>query len=474
MKSDHFDLVVIGGGLAGLTGAVRASELGLRVAVLETGTEPRYLCNSRLSMGFFNVAFHDIWRGKTVLRRAIEAATLGSAEPDLVETLSENAGNALNWLRGTGARIIVGNWRPGSHAMLAPPAAIGAGLRWPGRGPDQALRRLESILLMRGGRLVRGVRARELIMSDDRCVGVVAEDANGSREVRADAVLIADGGFQNSGELLREFVTECPDRVLMRNAGTARGDGLKMARLAGARIVQSKDFYGHVQSADALRDQRLWPYPYLDNLISAGVLLDANAERFVDEGLGGVFVANVIARQRDPLGALVIFDQEIWAGRARDFPLPANPLLATSSAKIYQGSSLSSLAAAAGLTAETVTRTIAQYNAAVLAQDTQRLSPPRSVHVHRAMPIACPPFFAIPAVAGITYTMGGIAIDGEARVKHRAGGTIRGLFAAGSTTGGHEGGPVLGYTGGLSKALTFGWCAARTIANDRMRFREAG
>jgi fumarate reductase flavoprotein subunit len=62
--------------------------------------------------------------------------------------------------------------------------------------------------------------------------------------------------------------------------------------------------------------------------------------------------------------------------------------------------------------------------------------------------------------------MGGIAIDGDGRVKRHAGGIIKGLFAAGSTTGGHEGGPTVGYTGGLSKALTFGWCAARAIAKE--------
>ena len=82
------------------------------------------------------------------------------------------------------------------------------------------------------------------------------------------------------------------------------------------------------------------------------------------------------------------------------------------------------------------------------------------------MPIATPPFYAAPAIAGVTYTMGGIAIDGDARVLRRDGGSIEGLFAAGSATGGHEGGPRVGYTGGLSKALTFGWCAARAIARE--------
>ena len=87
--------------------------------------------------------------------------------------------------------------------------------------------------------------------------------------------------------------------------------------------------------------------------------------------------------------------------------------------------------------------------------------------VTRTFPIENGPFFAVPMVAGVTYTMGGIAIDGEARVKHVDGGVIKGLFAAGSATGGHEGGPALGYTGGLCKALTFGWCAAHTIAASR-------
>lgn len=121
----------------------------------------------------------------------------------------------------------------------------------------------------------------------------------------------------------------------------------------------------------------------------------------------------------------------------------------------------------AGIPVAEALRTISAYNAAVTTDATHGLTPPRSRHLRPPMRLAHPPFFAVPAVAGITYTMGGIAIDGEARVLHRAGGIIDGLFAAGSATGGHEGGPAIGYTGGLSKALTFGWCAARAIAKDR-------
>ena len=42
--------------------------------------------------------------------------------------------------------------------------------------------------------------------------------------------------------------------------------------------------------------------------------------------------------------------------------------------------------------------------------------------------------------------------------------SVPGLFAAGSTTGGIQGGPNGGYVGGLATAATFGYIAAGTIA----------
>ena len=182
MNEKRCDLVVVGGGLAGLTAAVRSAELGLSVVVLEAGDASRYLCNGRLAMGFFNVTFRDIREGKAVLRQAIDAATMGAAAPELVDALSGNVGSALQWLRARGVRTIAGNWRPGMAAMVTPPAAIGAGLHWHGRGADQMLRRLETLLVHLAGRLARGTRARELKMCGGSCVGVIAE-SQGARPI---------------------------------------------------------------------------------------------------------------------------------------------------------------------------------------------------------------------------------------------------------------------------------------------------
>jgi fumarate reductase flavoprotein subunit len=81
------------------------------------------------------------------------------------------------------------------------------------------------------------------------------------------------------------------------------------------------------------------------------------------------------------------------------------------------------------------------------------------------LPVVAPPFYAVPLAAGLTYTMGGIEIDALARVVGQNGAHIPGLFAAGSCTGGVEGGPLSGYIGGYLKAVGLGLIAAETIGS---------
>ena len=72
-------------------------------------------------------------------------------------------------------------------------------------------------------------------------------------------------------------------------------------------------------------------------------------------------------------------------------------------------------------------------------------------------------------VSGITYTMGGIAIDTHSRVLDTHNNPITGLYAAGCATGGLEGGDAVGYVGGLGKSSTTGFRAAEHIAANRAR-----
>jgi len=468
-ESYAFDAVIVGAGIAGLVSAVRLAEQGLRVAVLEKGEHEKYPCNSRMTGGAFHVAFRDVNDPENVLLDAMEARSRGFSRPELLQAMASDISGAVQWLKTQGVRFIkVGHEIHRQHT-LAPPILLQGRTYWEGRGGDVLLRTLGSALRELGGTLLLGARAVRLNMQDGKCVGLEMEHKGARVPVQAGGVVLCDGGFQANHELMREFITAAPEKVKQRGAATGNGDGLQMARAAGAQLVGMNRFYGHVLAQDAMRNDDLWPFPIMDFVCTAGVVVDAAARRFVDEGLGGVFMTNSIAGLADPLAATVVFDGAIWDGPGREFISPANPLLVTRGGTLHTAPDLAALAGQLGLPAAALAETVAHYNAAVDAGATARLDPPRTTATYRAHAIRTPPFHAIRLCAGITYTMGGIAIDGRSRVLNAANQPIAGLYAAGCATGGLEGGQFVAYIGGLTKSSVTALRAANEIAASRAR-----
>jgi len=460
MTQNDPDLIVVGGGLAGLVAGTRAAERGLSVLVLEKGTDPLYPCNTRWSGGIIHVGYTDPKESPAAIRAAIERNTLGHTDPALAEVLITDTAKVIDWLRAQGGRFIRAGAVAWQNWMMAPPRPLAAGMDWRGRGPDVMLRLLAERLRGFGGTLRLGCQVTDLIMEDGRCAGV----AVGGIPHRAKAVVLADGGFQGDFDLLRQHIMPVPEQVKQRGASTGMGDGLRMARAAGAAITALDPFYGHLLSRDAMTSDRVWPYPELDAIASAGIVVNEAGLRLVDEGKGGIHMANMLARSAAPLSATLIFDSKIWEGPGRSARIPVNPELVKAGGTVHRAGDLAALARLAGIDAEGLARTVAEYNAACGAGRLATLVPPRSTARYQPMPIVTGPFLAIPAAPGITYTMGGIRIDADARVVAEGGGIIPGLYAAGAATGGIEGGEAIGYTGGLSKAAVFGFRAAEHAA----------
>jgi fumarate reductase flavoprotein subunit len=469
--TEHLDLCVIGGGLAGLSAAVRGAELGLRVAVLEKSPEAQYLCNSRMTSGVFHLAATNVLSPPGELEAAITAATRGTAHPKLARALADDAQRAVRWLQEQGIRFIRGSAAPYHNFVVSPPATHKDGpFDILGRGGDVMLRTLEAQLVKHGGRILRGRAAQSLHVVDGRCAGV-AVLADGSQSlIEAANVLVADGGFQANPELLREAgISPEPARMVQRNAGTGQGDGLRMARAAGARISQLLGFYGHVMSREALSNQKLWPYPWMDIVAGAGIVVDAAGQRFTDESRGGVYLANRIAALPDPGSAFAIFDQPIWDGPGKEFMNPPNPRYVNSGGTLVSAASLQELAGKLGLPAEALADQVRRHNAALDEGTPDRMEPPRGSKPQAPRPIRTAPFYAVPLAAGITHTMGGIAIDEWSRASKADGEIFPGLYAAGSATGGVEGGEHAGYVGGLIKASVTGLRAAEHIAGRKQK-----
>ena len=452
------DLIVVGGGLAGLSAANRAAEGGLAVLVLERGAEPDYFCNSRIAGGLLHVAFRDMTRPADEIRASVCESVGGDegAATALAELLAEDAGKVLAWLRAEGGAFVRGGAPEFMRWTMAPPRRRRGGLDWKGRGPDALLRRLTRNLAARGGALRLGAPAEALAVEDGRVVGV--ETAAGTE--RARFALIADGGFQDNPELVRRHLAPQPERLFRRGAGAGRGDGIAMAEAAGAATVGMDRFYGHLLGLDAFGNDRLWPYPTLDSLAAVSLLVDGAGRRFSDEGLGGVFMANELARLEDPEGAAVLFDDRLWREDAADnrYPPALNPSFRAAGGHVFEAPAIERLAEELAMPA--LAETVAAHNAG-------RHEPARTVSRFPAKPIAEPPFRAIRAAAGITYSMGGLAIDRAARVLDADGRPIPGLYAAGSAAGGFEGGPRAAYLGGLAKAVATGLRAAEAMLAEK-------
>lgn len=462
---DEWDVAVVGGGLAGMTAAVRSAELGLRTIVLEKGEDEDYPCNTRYSGGLIHVAYHDPKRDVENLLSLIDRETEGDAPPELARALAQDAGRFIDWLRSNGANFLRLDSQEVFRWCLAPPRPPSLTIEWRGRGPDLVLKRLARKLESLGGRLQLNTRVDGLLLDNGACTGVAVQSLGTRYDIPARDVIIADGGFQANRDLFTEWFGPSFDHVVQRGAATGTGEGLTMVIAAGAAATKRGKFYGHLVSRQGLTDHRLFAYPEMDDIVASAILVDSSGQRFLDEGAGGVAVANRIAASPEHYGTL-IFDAAIWDRAGRIGRIPPNPFLEKGEARIVRADSVSELASRLGLPSSTLEETIAGYNAALEAGGASQLTPSRSSD-HKALPIRQAPFMATEIAAGITYTMDGIRIDGHGRVLAKDETPIPGLYAAGASTGGLEGGGAVGYTGGLSKAGVFGLRAAEHIASLR-------
>ena len=460
-----FDLIVIGAGFAGLTVGIRAAELGLHPLILEAGEDENYQCNSRYSTGSCHVAFNTPWTNPEELTNTIINNAGGCARRDLAVSIGQNARRAIDWLKIQGASFEDHPRRIDHMPMLSPLREMRAGLDWETGGANLLLKKMANKLVKNGGEIRLGTRAEKLYFENGKIFGLKATNKGVHHDLLAKSVVIADGGFQGNPKLVEKYIGCSITKLQRRNAGTGVGDGLRMAIEVGANIAGMDCFYGHVLSRDAMTNEKLWPYPQVDVICSTSIVVNASGKRFSDEGLGGIYLANSIARIDDPLSTTAIFDSDVWEEAKTTDNVPPNPSLPDAGGTILKASTIQGLAEKADLNARQLATTITSYNK-FLYQKEAFLSPPRTQTRYSARPIIKPPFYAIPLCAGITVTSGGVSVNGKGEVINKNGCPIPGLYAAGSTVGGIEGGPSASYVGGLIKSFCIGLLTAESIANS--------
>jgi fumarate reductase flavoprotein subunit len=447
-----YDVLVVGGGLAGLVAASRAAELNAVVLLLDKGS---FLGegNTQTTTGDYYTAGIRVTSDPGELyTRALRG---GAAHPELARVWADNCHRALELLVHAGIEI---DKRGGDVPRLEPKSSVSTGPVYRIDVGTSIIKKLRAFFEARQGVSMSKTRASKLLTSEGRVVGLEATDSSGNRvTIKSRATVLATGGFQANRELLRKYVGRHADACKLMGSSTATGDGLRMALDVRAKAVNLQYVCAHLVSLKALTDDRFWPYPTMDTLIEDGVVVDRKGRRFRDEGWGDIPLANTLATWEDVTKACLVFDEEAWQRSSTDAQsvVPPNPWLREKDGMLYKAESLSELGTKLGIDGKGLEATVEQFNAAALRRRLGELPVPR---FNNARPLK-PPYYGVKLLPGIISTMGGPLINGRANVLDRNEKPIPGLFAAGDLVGGLMGGRNGGYLGGISQAAVTGLLA---------------
>ena len=166
MNTSSADVIVIGGGIAGLIAANRAAQLGLKATVLEQGSAEKYLCNTRYTGGTFHLCLREITLDPELLHQLILETTDGFVKDDLARLLAQGGAKLIQWLQAEGIKFMRASASEYHKWVLAPPGRSRPGLDWEGRGGDVLLRTLEA-------NLKQGLRATLDLRNEKRSESVV-------------------------------------------------------------------------------------------------------------------------------------------------------------------------------------------------------------------------------------------------------------------------------------------------------------
>lgn len=464
-----WDVVVVGGGNAGLCTAIRAAQLGARVCLLEKAPQVRRGGNSSLTVNLrfayreraelaVLLAPADVER--LVARAAapayppeaflhdLVAASDGRCDRALAGTVAHESWQTVLWLRELGhAWELREGERPG-----APPVRLDGG--------GAALQTRNFALAEKWGvEIAYEATAARLLVPDGASgtddadkvggavAGVEARTPAGLRQFHAANVVLASGGFECDPDLRRRHLGPAWEHVRVRGVPYNTGDGLTMALAVGA--APAGDWSAaHAPPQDLGAPEFTLPGGHFLVQVQSrysfqfGVTVNAEGRRFYDEGehygnyTYGAFGARLLA-QPQALAYQIFDDRAVRAGLVA----PAY-FLATGTVK---AETITALADGIGVPCEPLERTLADYNRAApderarfstACRDglaTAGLEPPKS---NWSLRIERPPFWAFPIGLGLTFTYGGLRIDPRARVLRADGTAIAGLYAAGEIVGG--------------------------------------
>ncbi|KAH6914229.1 fumarate reductase [Coprinopsis sp. MPI-PUGE-AT-0042] len=433
-------VIVVGGGLAGLSAAHTLLERGASVLLLDK--QPFMGGNSTKATSGINGAGTNSQRSLNIPDSAetffadTKKSARDLARDDLIRVLTYKSGDAVNWLQDKFQLDLSKVARLGGHSQ---PRTHRGDAQFPGMVITYAqMERLEDLAVSDPDRvkIVKKARVTELIKDESGAVIGVEYTHGGNSQKAYGPVILATGGYAadfSQDSLLKKHRPEYYN-LPTTNGEHCTGDGHKLAMAAGANAVDLEKVQVH-------------PTGLVDpNEPDAKVkFLAAEALR----GVGGLLLDNTGARFVDELQHRDFVTGKIWENGKFPIRLVLNGPASTEIAwhcKHYVGRGLmkrfdsgEALAKEFGVAPEVLKKTFDDYN-----QSVRTKKDPFGKKFFQGE-WKFDDFFHVAVMTPVLhYTMGGLEIDAESRVLSKDGKPVPGLFAAGEVAGGVHGANRLG------------------------------
>lgn len=500
------DVVVVGGGCAGLAASVAAQDLGESVILIETND---YLGGNTVRSGGALIMYDgeavskvDTPMNESQIQEIHRILDMEFEDPTVQAWQEQVRKDSLPYLTGEKVGLfdspeyasihfyLVQNKQPKTDMLYdmtsdmknvkdwmaekglnwtEKPAPI-VGFGWPRcyfskdhKGGNGYIEVLENTLNKgENCEIIRSCHGDTLLQENDRIVGVKATGKHGQPyEIKAKkGVILATGGFSANGELLKKYSTGLFDNIeklKTDNDPSCVGDGLLMALDVGADTFH----IGNYQCLPITDPKTGATITFAGT--TTGLYINENGKRFIDETSDRDTMVKAILNQPNQC-FYVISDKNNNGMDENGCNLMGVPLTSLlESGAVVSADTIEDLATKLEMDPAVLQETITTFNKAVVdGNDPEfgRISyEPDIINQGQSLEIKEGPFYACKRCPAAHITKGGILIDDSGRVIDTNGNHILGLYAAGEVTGGTE-------MKGMANGLYFGKLAGEAIVND--------
>jgi len=490
---DSAHVIIVGGGLAGVSAAVEAVKAKATVTLLEK--EKDLGGNSAKATSGINACGTRVQKGQGVdddcrflERDTLVSAKGGSSDTGCVSMLASKSAEAIHWLIDELGIPLTELSQLGGHAKKrthrCPPKAdgtpvpVGYTIMQHARAAAAAIPGVEVKTSCTMKKLIQN----ELPDGSKEVVGVEYEDGDGVlHTLMCDSVILTTGGFgfdHSDGSLMKQYR---PDLVGVptTNGSFANGDGMRFGADVGASLIDMDKVQLHPTAFIDPKDPKAHTKYLGPEALrgSGGILLDQRGQRFINELDLRSVVSNKILEHCDPYKMPDGTEGRPWSWcvlneeAQEKFGKPMLKFYKDQVGLFEAAEGTKGLADLIGCEEETIINTLREYAAAadqkICGKTGKTVFPSRVAETDK--------YFIVARITPcIHYCMGGLEISPSGEVLTRADGAmgkrtkIHRLFAAGECTGGVHGGNRLGGNS-LLECVVFGRIAGEKAASIKQK-----